>query len=210
MVLKKCRLVINRNKHLGDLLLLKLLRGDHCLKMSFKNKVGPTLKKYGPHFKTLRELDFTKPTVTKQIPAGQTLEVDYFFEKSKLEVKQEIKDGEVARSFYNVATPIECYLFTIIIRNINNLNDINEAPENLLLNHVDLGEQIALIFSFEGIDGKPIMNPLIKPQRGNHIVLDLPDMRFDKLHIAVTNDDNPMAGNSDFLLTVPYRPTKVT
>ena len=103
-----------------------------------------------------------------------------------------------------------CYLFTIIIRNINNLNDINEAPENLLLNHVDLGEQIALIFSFEGIDGKPIMNPLIKPQRGNHIVLDLPDMRFDKLHIAVTNDDNPMAGNSDFLLTVPYRPTKVT
>ena len=54
------------------------------------------------------------------------------------------------------------------------------------------------------------MNPLIKPQRGNHIVLDLPDMRFDKLHIAVTNDDNPMAGNSDFLLTVPYRPTKVT
>jgi len=213
MVLGKSRIAINKDKHLGDLLLLRLHRGDHSLKFSFKNKVGPELRKLGPVTGTFKDIDFTKPNLYKEIPQGVSLEISYIFEKGKLEIKQEVAGDEIARNFYDVTMPIENFLFAIIVRNIENLQDIEENPENLILNTDNLGDQVAICFSFEGINGKPFVDPFSDPIEGmgaRHITWSMPEVILDKLHILVTRDNNPLPESSEILLSVPHKPTKIS
>ena len=209
MILKKSRLIINKKKHLGNLLLLELSRGDHSLKFSLKNKVG-FIEKHDPHYGKLLDADLSKPNVEKKIRDGESLEVGYIFERRLLEIKQEIAGGSIDRSFYEVAAPIEHHLFTLIIKGLSKLEDAVPDQNSLMLNEDDLGDQVALVFSFTGIEGKGVFDPDIEPKNGRTVFFDLENMLLNKLVIGITSNSYPM-GTKDFLVIVPVkRATKIT
>jgi hypothetical protein len=209
MILKKWRLVVNGRKHLGDLILLQLAHGDHSLKFSLKNKVG-LVHKFGPNYGKLGDVDLSKPNVKKEIEEGESLEVGYIFEKHKLEVKQEISGGSIERAFYEVSFPIEHHLFTVIIKNLSKLSDITSDERNLALNEDDLGDQIAMVFSLTGVEGKGFFDPDIKPKNGRTVDFELPGMLPDRLKIGITGNDEFLEVK-DFLLIVPFKKmTKIT
>ena len=205
MILKKWRLIINKDKHLGDLLLLQLAHGDHSLKFSLKNKIG-IIDKHGPHYGDLLSADLENPRAKKEIRDGESLEVGYIFEKQKLEVKEEISGGSIERSFYEVTVPIEHHLFTVIIRDLSKLANIDPNDKNLFLNETDLGDQVALVFSFAGLEGKGFFDPDIKVKNGRTVHLDLENMPLNKLLIGITSNDHPL-GIKDFLVVVPFKKT---
>ncbi len=204
----KKRIILNKNLHLADLLYLIDSRGRHSFKCSFKNKVSP-LKTWKKHYGGLRKLDFKHPHTTKIVDGGESLEISFKFADNIIELKREIKHGSIDRSFYIVEMPITRNLFTAIIRNQELLGTINPSNEDIVIDYLGLRDQIALVFSFEGENGKPHMDRDKNVYIGKQILLEFPEQKLRRLHIAVINDDNPIH-NLDCVIAIPHEPTKRT
>lgn len=204
----KKRIILNKKLHLADLLYVIDYKGRYSFKCSFKNKVSP-LKTWKKHYGGLRKLDFEHPYTTKIVEGGESLEVSFKFTDNRLEIKREVRGGGIDRSFCLVKMPIARNLFTIIIRNQGLLNSVEPSDEDIVVDHPELTDQVALVFSFEAEDGKPIMDTIINAYVGKQFLVEFPEQKLKRLHIAVVKDNNPMA-DSNVVIAIPHDPIKTT
>ncbi|MCH7828728.1 hypothetical protein IH982_02600 [Patescibacteria group bacterium] len=208
----KKRIILNKNLHLADLLYLIDSQGRYSFKCSFKNKISP-VRTWKKHYGGLEKLDFEQPHTVKKVEDGESIEISFKFKDNKIELKREIKDGSIDRSFYLVEMPITRNLFTVIIRNQESLKSIKPSNEDIIIDHPELKDQVAIVFSFEGKteegEMKPIMDTIVNARVGKQYLVQFPEQELRRLHIAVVKDNNPMP-DSDCLIAIPHDSIKVT
>jgi hypothetical protein len=200
------RLLVDDKRYLGNLLFLTLHDGKAVLKITFKNKIA-RMRVWERSFKALREFLFPTPQLDKKIEKGESFDISYNFGSRKLEIKQEIAGGEISRMFYDVTHPIDRHLFTIHLGHKHLLSEVIPAEDDIVLSTADYGEQIAIVFSLTGVEGKGFMDPNLPSSArvGRTIKIDLPN--GEALFIGVAPDDHSL-GDGDFLLTAPHPETK--
>lgn len=190
--LKKVRIIIDRDKHFGDLLIFERQKdSSRSLKLSFKTKIG-SIKMWGEHNGTLKDFDFSKPISEKKITLGESLDISYHFQNRKLELKREISGGSTERNLYDVIHPIDRNLFSVILRNKNELKKVDPCSDDLILNKDEIGDQIAMVFSFVGLNGKPFMDKNIEKdsidvKKSKQVIFLLENMNPSKIYIYSYN-----------------------
>ena len=208
-ILKKIRIIIGEDRLLGDLLYYVDMRGRHSLKLSIKAKLE-TMSEWGRHTGRYDQVDLTNPRIIKKVADGQSIEISYKFENHKLEVKKEIVDGSIERNFYEVVIPFERHLFTLILKNWENLPATTPSPDDLILNKSDLSNEVAIIFSFANEQGKGFMDTNFDRNRdGKTVFFDLPRETPSKLVIGFTNNTIDI-NLLDLFIAIPYDPTKLS
>jgi hypothetical protein len=210
--IKKTRLILGGNKHLGDLLVVPLHHGGFSLKLSFKNKIG-YLNTWGRHHGPPEALDPKDALSQKSVKDGESLDVSYNFKTRALEVKQEGSgpNSGTERRFYSVIHPIDRQLFTLYVRDKSALSEVKPAPEDFILHNDKLGEMMAIAFSFVGDNGKAFMDPNITSfKNGRQFRFDLEGLEHDKLMIAVLPYNQASTMTNHFTIAIPHQETKRT
>lgn len=206
----KGRLLLRGNKHLVDLLLLRLHDGSLSLKLSFKNPVGNT-KVWARQTKHIADTDFSNPAVEKITPCGESFDVSYNFKKNQLEVKQEGSRfiGGIERRHYNVSLPVNRFLFTLYLNHMNELESVESTEEDLIFDNENLDDSIVAVFSFTDANGDAFMDPNVNfSKRGRRIDLDIGIPQHEILRVAILPNELPIPGQNNFLLTVPHEEIK--
>ena len=184
----KSHLLID-NKFLGALLYFKDIKGIGCLKLSFKNKIANLVK--------WSDMPTIKP-VPLEVESPTGIDISYKFGDNKLEVKK-IINGKIEREFYEVSIPISNPLFILKIKNWQSLDNSKNPDNPLILNPTKQSDSVAVVFSFLGVEGKPIAPKDYPPMEMG--VIDLPETNFNKFCIGITDYNNN--GDKDFAIEIP-------
>lgn len=179
------------DKFLCSILYFKDKSDRGCLKISFKNKIADFIK-------------YTDVPTTKPVPLKSdtpiNLDISYKFKDSLLEIKKVVNKKE-KREFYKMPIPVSTSLFIIRIKDWNLLDDDDKKSHSpLILTPPSQNKNVAIIFSFFDVNGKPITQNEYPCTMG---IIDLPENNLSKFGIGIAEDkDNNEINN--FIIKIPY------
>ncbi len=210
--LRKSRLVLKNGALIGTLLIMPLHGGDYELKISFNNKLD-LFQTFPRQFKgSIHEADFSSPTVTKNVPIGESLEISYVFEKRTLKIKQEGREESgILRIHFNVEHPINRHLFSLYFRDTSALTIVEPEEGDLILSNEQIAEPMVIVFSFINEEGNAFMDPaadLTKP--GHQLDIDLGDFEHKILRVGAQTIALPEGLKLQFALGIPHSSTKMS
>lgn len=178
------------NKLLGALLYFKDKKGRGCLKLSFKNKIA--------NFVKYSDVPTIMPTPL-ELKNAISFDISYKFVDNLLELKKVI-NGKTVREFYSIFIPISTSLFIVKIKNWHLLDDAESYENSLVIPYNGQGNDVAIIFSFLGVDGKPIAPKEYSMLMG---IVDLPERDLNKFCIGIAEDKNNNY-EKNFIIEIPY------
>lgn len=187
----KSHLLIN-DRLLGALLYFKDKEDRGCLKLSFPYEIA--------NFKKGIDIPTTKPVLLES-KDSITLDISYKFNDSLLEIKK-IINKKVEPEFYPIPIPFSTALFILKIKDWHILDAIESPKQPLGLIYPNQCNSVAIIFSFLGIDGRPIApKEYAKPIMGT---IDLPESNLNKFCIGITEEKN-YKEESNFIIVLPFK-----
>lgn len=178
------------DKFLGSLLYFKDKSNRGCLKLSFKNKIADFVK--------YTDIPTTKPVPLK-LDNPISLDISYKFEDNLLEIKK-VVNKIVEREFHKMPIPVSTCLFIIRIKDWSLLDcDNKKTNSSLVLEPPSQNKSAAIVFSFFGINGKPITHDY----PCNMGIIDLPENDLKQFGIGIAEDNNNELNN--FIIKIPYQ-----
>jgi len=174
----KSRLLVG-NKHLGDLFYDKDSKGRSYLKLSFKNEIADFVK----------STDIKNSTSLAELKIEKLIriELSYKFQDELFSIKRITKGEKDRYEFHKISLPATTCLFYLRIKDWEELDDDDGTSYNPLVLTPPINiKNVAIIFSFIGVNGQP----LCPPEYSDIMMgcIDLPEQNLKNFCIGISSD----------------------
>ena len=203
------RLIVGKNKLLGNILLLKDRKGNHSLKIAFSLKtIGSKFFLNPERTGNVSSFDLESHHI---VASGISSDISYKFTNQKLEIKDETS-LKIERSLYDVDIPSTGPLFMLRLSDLAILPVVELKVEDLLITEGLTSNSFAICFSFPGVNGKPWTDILMNNKDQNQIQLKFRNLSPKELWIIASSDEMIPRGAEGLSIWLPgvHRSTKIT